>query len=213
MRRDRPKRWPALITASALLMTGVFALGEGSAGATSPSVVSEPTYGFSFTLPAGWKQVPLNGGDVTALLNAAVHNDPTLANALSGEVSSAASKGMKVFAVGPVSGSTVANLNIIVTSSSGAPTGNAFAPAAVAEAKIGLAELRASDPKTSVVHNRLGTVAEATYELTLKGSPAQFGTQFYVLHGSHIEIISVTTSSRSGSQADARAMVNGWRWH
>lgn len=213
MGRNRPKRWPMLVTAGALLMAGLLVLGENSAGAATRTVVSEPNYGFSFTLPVSWKQVPLNGSDVTALLNAAVHNDPTLANALSGEVSSAASKGMKVFAVGPVSGSTVANLNIIVTSSDGAPTGNAFAPAAVAEAKIGLAELKATDPKTSVVHNRLGTVAQATYELTLKGTPGQFGVQFYVLHKSHIEIISVTTSSRSQSQADARAVVDGWRWH
>ena len=212
MRRDRPKRWPLLVTAAALLMAGLFVLGETGAGAASGAVVSEPNYGFSFTLPVSWKQVPLNGSDVTALLNAAVHNDPTLANALSGEVSSAASKGMKVFAVGPVRGSTVANLNIIVTSSAGAPSGNAFAPAAVAEAKIGLAELRASDPKTSSSTTG-GTVAQATYKLTLKGTPAQFGVQFYVLHRSHIEIISVTTSSRSESQADARAVVDGWRWH
>jgi len=212
MRPDRPKRWPVLVLTSALLMAGSLALEASSAWAASGTAVNEPAYGFSFTLPANWKPVPLDGSDVTALLNAATHDDPTLANALSGEVSAAASKGMKVFAVGPFSGTTVANMNIIVTSSAGAPTGSTFASAAVAEAKIGLAELGAHHAKTSTVHNKLGTVAQATYELTLKGTPPQFGIQFYALHKSHIDIISVTTSSLSGSQAAARVIVNSWRW-
>ena len=59
-------------------------------------------------------------------LNSASHDDPTLANALSSEVTSGAAKGMKVFAVGPRAGSTVPNVNVIVTSSAGAPTGRAF---------------------------------------------------------------------------------------
>ncbi len=184
-----------------------------SAAALSGTVANEPKYGFSFTLPAQWKQVPLNGSDVTALLQAAAHDDPTLANALDSEVSAAASKGIKVFAVGPVTASTAANMNIVIASSAGAPTGSAFAPEAVAEAKIGLAEIGVIHAKTSVVHNALGTVAQATYELDLKNAPAQFGVQFYALHKSHIEIISVTTSSPSESQADARVIANSWRWH
>ena len=217
MRRDRPKRWPALVATSALLVAGSLVMGASPAGAArgavSGTVVNEAEYGFSFTLPVTWKQVPLNGTDVTALLNAATHDDPALANALSGEVSAAASKGMKVFAVGPLSGATLANLNIIVTSSAGAPTGSAFAPAAVVEAKIGLTEIGAGHAKTSIVRNRLGTVAQVTYQLTLKNSPPQFGIQFYALHKSHVDIISVTTSSMSESQAAARVIVNGWHWH
>ena len=212
MRRDRPKWWPLLLGASVALVAGLLVVGESGAGAAVGTAVNEPTYGFSFLLPPSWKTVPLNGGDVTALLNAAAHNDPTLANALSGEVNGAASKGIKVFAVGPVSGSTAANMNIVITSSAGAPTGSEFAPAAVAEAKIGLTELGTNHTRISVVHNRLGTVAQATYELTLKGSPPQFGDQIYAMHKSYIEIISVTTSNPSKSQAAARVIVNSWRW-
>ena len=47
-------------------------MGETSAGASSGPVIKQPQYGFSFTLPADWKQVPLDGSDVTALLNASV---------------------------------------------------------------------------------------------------------------------------------------------
>ena len=202
----------ALCGASAILVASLLALGETGAGAASATVVNEGKYGFSFTLPVHWKQVPLNGSDVTALLNAAAHNDPTLASALTGEVKAAASNGIKVFGVGPVSGSTVANVNIIVTSSAGAPTGNAFASAAVAEAKIQLTQVGTSHIKTSIVHNRLGAAAQVTYELNLKGAPPQFGDQFYAVHKSHIEIITVTTSTLAQSQTDARLIVDGWHW-
>ncbi len=151
-----------------------------SAGTSSGVVVRQPQYGFSFTLPANWKQVPLNGSDVTALLNAATHDDPTLANALDSEVTSAASKGMKVFAIGPVAGSTAPNVNVIVASAAGSPTGRAFGRAAAAEAKIELTQVDANHIKTSVVKNRLGTSAQATYQLNLKNAAPEFGEQFYV---------------------------------
>ena len=108
---------------TSVLLAAVLVLGETGASASSGTVLKEPQYGFSFQLPANWKQVPLDGSDVTALLNSASHDDPTLANALSSEVTSGAAKGMKVFAIGPLAGSTVPNVNVIVTSSAGAPTG------------------------------------------------------------------------------------------
>ena len=152
------------------LVAVLLVLGDASAGASSGVVIKEPQYGFSLTLPVNWKQVPLNGNDVTALLNAETHDDPALTNALNSEVTSAAAEGMKVFAIGPVAGSTVPNLNVIVTSSAGVPTGSAFAPVAVAEAKIELTQVGASHLKTSIVEDRLGTSARATYELILKNA-------------------------------------------
>ena len=187
-------------------------LGDLGAGASSGVVIKEPQYGFSFTLPFNWKLVPLNGSDVTALLNAATHDDPALTSALNGEITSATSKGIKVFAIGPVVGSTVPNVNVIVTSSAGGPTGSAFAQAAVAEAKIEYTELGASHIKTSVVRNRLGISGQATYELNLKNVGPQFGAQYYVQHKSYVEIVTVTTSNLASSQSDARLIVGSWRW-
>jgi hypothetical protein len=187
-------------------------MGELSAGASTGIVIKGPQHEFSFTLPAGWKQVPLNGSDVTALLNAATHDDPALANALDSEVTSAATKGMKVFAIGPVVGSVASNVNVIVTSSSGAPTGSAFAPAMVAEAKIELTQLGGSHLKTSIVKNRLGTAAQVTYQLNLKNVSTEFGEQMYVQHKSSIDIVTVTTSNPTSSQSTARSITSSWQW-
>ena len=187
-------------------------VGDTSAGASSGVVIKEPQYGFSFTLPSNWQQLPLNGSDVTALLNAATHDDPTLANALDSEVISAASKGIKVLAIGPVVGSTVPNANVIVLSSAGAPTGSAFAQEAVAEAKIELAQVGASQIKTSIVKNRLGTSAQATYELNLKTTAPEFGEQFYVQHKSYVEIVTVSTSNLTSTQSNGQLIIDSWRW-
>lgn len=212
MRGDGWNRWPLQIGASAALVAVLLVLGDASAGASSGVAVKEPQYGFSLTLPVDWKQVPLNGNDVTALLNAETHDDPALTNALNSEIASEAAAGMKVFAIGPVAGSTVPNLNVIVTSSAGVPTGSAFAQVAVAEAKIELTQVGASHLKTSIVENRLGTSARATYELNLKNTAPEFGVQFYVQHKSYMEIVTVTTSNPASSQSAARLIVHSWRW-
>ncbi len=194
--------------------TGGGHLGSGatSAGASSGVVIGEPHDGFSFTLPVSWKQVPLNGSDITALLNAATHDDPALTNALNGQVTSATAGGVEVFAIGPLSGSTVPNVNVIVSSSGGSPTGNAFAPAAIAEAKIEFTQIGASHIKTSLVHNRLGTAAQTNSELNLKNTGPQFGDQFIVHHKPNVEIVTVSTSSLASSQSTARFIVDRWRW-
>ncbi len=212
MRGDRHTQRAWQFGATTALAALLCLLGETGAGAASGVTVSEHQYGFSFTLPANWKQVPLNGSDVTALLNAATHDDPALASSLDSEVTSAASKGMKVFAIGPVSGSSVPNVNVIVSSASGAPTGREFAQEAATEAKIELAQINASHVKTSTVTNRLGTAAKATYQLAFKGSVPQFGEQFYVQHKANIDIVTVTTSSSSATQSNAQRVVNSWRW-
>jgi hypothetical protein len=211
MRVHRRNRGVLQLGSSAALMAMLILMGGVSAGA-SGVVIKEPQYGFSFSLPAGWKQVPLNGGDVTALLKAATHDDPSLSNALSSEVASAASKGIKIFAVGPVSGSVASNVNVIVSSAAGAPTGRAFAQAAEAQAKIELTQVGATNLKTSIVNNALGTAGQVTYQLHLKNAGPEFGEQVYVQHKSSVEIVTVTTASKASSQATAQVIGNSWRW-
>jgi len=208
---DRRNHGPLPLGAAAALLAFLLVVGASSAASATGAVVQEPQYGFSFALPAGWQEVPLNGSDVTALLNIATHNDPSLTKALGSEVSSAPSKGMKVFAIGPATDSTAPNVNVIVTSSAGTPTGRNFAPAALAEAKIEFTQIGASHIKSSIVNNRLGRTAQVTYELALSGIH-EFGDQFYALHDSHVDIVTVTTGSFANSQTDARIVVNSWRW-
>ncbi len=68
-----------LMGASALV-AAVLVLGETVAGASSGTVIKEPQYGFFFHLPANWKQAPLDGRDVTALLNSASHLKTSIVN-------------------------------------------------------------------------------------------------------------------------------------
>ena len=212
MRDGRRNRRPLQVGTSTALVAVMLVLVAASASASSGVVIKEPRYGFSFTLPVGWKQVPLNGSDVTALLNSAADDDPTLASALNGEVISAASKGIKVFAIGTFVGSTVPNVNVVVESSAGAPTGRAFDQAAIAEAKIEFTQVGASHIKTSIVKNGLGTSAQATYELDLKSTGIEFGEQFYVQHKSNLVVVTVTSSSFASNQSNARLVVDSWRW-
>jgi hypothetical protein len=188
-------------------------LDAASAGASSGTVVKEPHYGFSFRLPISWKQVPLDGGDVKSLLNAATHDDPALANSLDSEIVSQASKGMKVFAIGPVSGAGAPTVNVIVLSAAGSPSGRPFAQAAVAEAKIEYVQLSATSYQASVVTNQLGTTAMGSYDLSTSGTGGhQFGIQYFVRHKSHIDVITVTTASKASTQSAAKTIVKSWRW-
>jgi hypothetical protein len=193
------------------LVVSLLTVSATSAGAARAVVVKEPQYGFSFSLPASWKQVPLNGSDVSALLNQASHADPSLAHALTSEVAAGASKGMKVFAIGPVAGSSVPSVNVIVTSSAGAPTGSGFAQAAVAEAKIELTVVGATHITATVVNDHLGRAYQSAYELKLP-SGNEFGYQYYALHKSHIDIVTITSSSSASSLSNARVIVGSWRW-
>ncbi len=212
MQRVRPHRRSLMCTVPIALLVVTLLSEAAPAYASTKSVIADPDHAFSFTLPANWKQVPLNSGDVTSLLNAATHDDPALTNALNGEVRSAAAKGLRVFALGPVNGSSVPNVNVIVTSSAGAPPGSGFASALAAEAKIELTEADATHIKTTTVHDRLGSTAQATYELDLPHVATQYGEQLYALHQSHIEIVTVTTSNVVSTKSIAHAVATTWRW-
>jgi hypothetical protein len=201
-----------MAAASAALVVVTLAALSPVAGASSGTVVREPQYGFSFSLPTSWKLVPLDGSDITALLNAATHDDPSLASALDSQITAEATKGMKVFAIGPVSGSVAPNVNVIVTApGQSIPTGNEFAREAVAEAKIEMSQIGAGHSKAFVVKNRLGDIAEATYTLNLKGT-TEAGVQLFAHHGPDLDVVTVTTSSPANSKAIANDVVNSWHW-
>ena len=208
-RRNRP----SLIVGLTVVLVAVVLLAWGKvADAAVGLAVTDPHDGFAFALPSNWKIVPLDGGDITSLLNAATHDDPALTNALSGEVTAAASKKMKLFAIGPVDGLAVPNVNVIVTPSGGAPTGFAFSSAAVAEAKIELTESSASHIRTRVLKNRLGSTAEATYQLDLPNASTQYGEQFYAIHKTRIYIVTVTTPNGLSTELVGHSITASWSW-
>jgi hypothetical protein len=212
MRLYKSGRSVTLVGLSSVLAAFAVTAWAANAGADTQLQIKESHYGFSFALPASWKLVPLNGSDVTNLLNTATHDDPSLANGLSSQVKAGASKGMKVFAIGPLVGSTIPNVNVIVASSAGGPTGRAFAQSSATQAKIEMAELGVQQIKTSVVQTRLGAVAEAAYTLNLKNTAPQFGVQLYLEHASRIDIVTVTTSNAENTQSNLLTVISSWRW-
>jgi hypothetical protein len=197
-----------------LLWTGVTVLGLAApllvatgAGAAGPQV-KEPKYGFTFTLPTNWRPVPLNGSDIKSLLNSATHDDPAMASALSAQVKSAVEQGVKVFAIGPETDGSVPNVSIVSSSASGAPSGSAFASAALAQAKISLTQVGATHIQAAVVKNRMGDSGELVYQL----SATVQGAQLYVRHKARVVVMTVTTTSSLSSQTTARAIVQSWTW-
>lgn len=168
--------------------------------------------GFSFLLPSGWNSVPLNGSDVTQLINAATANDPSLTSALSAEVKQAASHHIKVFALGPASGSSVTDLNVVVEPATGLPSGRAFAAAAVPQAKQALAQIGASHLVATVARTPLGIAALVTYQLPLKSVGSVVGLQVYVLRAGHLYIITFSGATLGADRTVAHSVERSWHW-
>jgi hypothetical protein len=201
----------------ALGTTSVVWAGPTSASTKSVPIanpVNETQYGFSFSLPSNWKAIPLTGTDAGALLNAAKSADPGLANVLDSQLIQAVKQGLKVYAVGPVAGTFIPNLNIGIESSSGAPTGQAFLSAMDAEVKILLTEAGVQNLKTSDARLPMGNALLVTYKLPLKTTRTVIGVgvQLYIEHGPRVYVITFSSPSMALDQAVSHVVENSWSW-
>jgi hypothetical protein len=203
-----PRRVLAFLVVSAAL-SGLLTL-----PAAAGTRVQETKYGFSFSLPTKWTPVPLNGGDISGILDQATKSDPSLKGALTKEITKAAKSAIKFFAFGPIHDNFASNINIIVTSSAGYSTGPSYFGVADSQVKIELTQAGFMDLKTSVVQLPMGKELEATYDLpvSLSGVPAQ-GLQLYIKHKAYIEIITFTSTLRSTNVAAAHVLEDSWQWN
>jgi hypothetical protein len=208
------KKWHfARYTGAAIVLTSMLALSaSGTAFASGPQV-KDAKYGFSFSLPAQWVQVPLNGSDIKGLLAQATKNDPTLENAITLQVKNAAAQGIKVFAIGPASGAFSPNLNLAVGSSKGAPTGKAFFDAIDAQEKLQLVQSGLVHVTSKVVKLHLGKVLEVTYGLpkSLASVPA-WGTQIVIEHKKHIDFLTITSLTVATNSSTLGIVAQSWKW-
>ena len=126
----------------------------------------------------------------------------------------AATQGSKIVAVGPVSGSALPNLNIVVTSVVGAPTQRNFPQVAKPLVKRNLSAVGAKNARVAVVLSRLGYTVEGTYSLPNKSStsPHLGGYQIYALHGDKIYIVTITSSGASSVRSIANVVKGSWQW-
>ncbi len=143
-------------------------------GAVASKRVNESKYGFSFDVPDSWKQIPLNGSDVSGLLDQAVMADSGLKTSLTKEVRSAAKNGIKFFAIGPVVDNLATDVNIIVTSSAGHPDNSSYLGIADSQIEVNLTEAGGKGFKTSVIHIPFGKELEVSGNLpvSLTGTSA-----------------------------------------
>jgi hypothetical protein len=179
------------------------------------ATVKEAQYGFSFSLPPKWTQIPLDSSDIGAIIGQATKSDPSLKNVLDQQALQASKKGLKVFAVGPVSNGFFPNLNIGVTSTTTAPTGSAFISLMSAEVKITLAEAGATQVTVGSPHLPMGQVVQVSYEVQLKmggRAVSVHGLQFYAEHGAHLYVITISGTTLAEDKSTAHVVETTWHW-
>jgi hypothetical protein len=136
-----------------------------------------------------------------------------LKNALSTQIESAAKKGIKFFAIGPIEGVTVPNVNIFVSSSSGSPPGKSFFEEVDAQVKIELSQAGFVHLVTGVKTLALGKALVVTYDIpkTTSGFLAS-GLQIYVKHTTHVDVITITSGSLTHDRKVAKIIEKSWKW-
>jgi hypothetical protein len=177
--------------------------------------VTASRYGFSFSLPAKWTDIPLSSKDLGALLGAVTQANPALKGALSQEAVDAAKEGIKAFAVGPVSGDFVPNLNVLVKVAAGLPTGSTFVNLISAEAQISLGSFGATQVHVGATNLPLGQAVRASYLLKLKfaGHPIlDRGLQLYFEHFGRLYVVTFSSLSLTEDQSAAHVVEHNWHW-
>ncbi len=194
------------------IVTGSLVVSTSSWGAPG-LVVKNPKDGFSFSLPSPWKQVPLSGNDIAYFLKEASKGDANLERTMTTQVEEAIKAGIRTFAVGPLAGNFLSNINVIVETAKGAPTGNAFYTAAQAQLQVALVADGFTDLKLKAVHLPLGKALQATYDLTNKSlRVTTAGLQLYILHKSNVFIVTISTHSHSLDRSLLKRVGESWRW-
>ncbi|HTT89263.1 MAG TPA: hypothetical protein VMF65_06875 [Acidimicrobiales bacterium] len=197
----------------------IFAVALGVTAAMGvPAVaatVSLVQYGFSFSLPPKWTQIPLDSSDISSLISAATRGDPALENVLDQQVVQASKKGLKVFAVGPISGGFFPSLNVAVASAASMPSGPNQYSLMASEVKIILTEAGATEMKVATAHTHLGEVVQASYKLEVKSASHTvpvYEMQSYVVHGPRLYVVTFAATTAAGTATEARVVEGSWHW-
>jgi hypothetical protein len=199
-----------LVTLVAILALLVGAASPASAASSS---VTSTKYGYSFGLQSGWQQIPLTGGDISGILTTVTKADPALKTALGNEVKQDAKQGVQSFAVGPIVNGFASNINVIVESVSGLPSGSSYFNEMKLGAKTDLAKIGMLHVASSIIETPIGKEIQATYTLPAKlAPPGTVGLQIYLRHKSLFYIVTITASTQSSNLITAGVVENSWKW-
>ena len=220
----RTVRLPAgmvLVALTAAMLFPLAAAPDASAQPAAATTVTVPQYGFSFSLLPRWAQVPLDAKDIGALVSAETKANPELGNVLDRQALQAAEQGVKVFAIGPITGDLFPDLEIAVVPAPAALTSSNFVAVWTAEIKILLAESGATHITVATPQiPTLGDPVEAIFERQLKtlsgGSILDRDVELSVERGGHVYVISVVSGGVPGGTAEdqmvAKELERSWRW-
>jgi hypothetical protein len=202
MRLRHLKRWVIALTSSAIVVCA--SIGTSSASTpTGTTKVVMSKYGFSVSLPAGWQQVKLTTAGINKMAHALNKLDPTLGSQFSSQQEQATIRKLQLFAIGAPQGGTLPNLNVLVQTPQGLPSGQSFLSQAQPLMKNGLESEGFKDVTTSIVHLPLGSAVEGTYSLP---SSSETVTQLYISHKSRLYIVTFSPAS-VGAEIE-----NTWHW-
>jgi hypothetical protein len=188
-------------------------LASTSSWGASGLLVKDQKDGFSFSLSSQWKQAPLSGSDVGYFLKEASKGNSNLKKTMTAQVEAAIKAGIKTFVIGPIAGNFLSNISVIVESGKGEPTGKAFYTAAQAQLQVALIADGFTDLKLKVIHLPLGEALQGTYDLSNKSlGVSTKGLQLYILHKTHVFIVTISTYSHSLDKSLLKTVAKSWRW-
>lgn len=188
MRRRHWRNWILALTSSVVVLCATPEVTSASSS-TGPTVVL-PKYGFSVTLPSGWQKVTLTQGGIDKIAKYISKADPTLGQQF---VSNEATvRHLQLYAIGPPEGASLPNMNVLVQSPQGLPSGQSFLTQGQPVMKSELEQAGLKNVAITVVHLPFGSALQGVY--SLPGTSAQV-TQYYISHKGRLYIITMSPPS------------------
>jgi hypothetical protein len=171
-----------------------------ASSATGPTVVLTK-YDLSVTLPSGWQKVTLTQAGIDKIAKRLKGVSPTIYQQF---VSNEATvRHLQLYAIGPLEGASLPNLNILVQSPQGLPSGKSFLTQAQPVMRSALQQAGLKNVMISVVHAPFGSALQAVY--ALPGTSVTV-TQLYISHQGHLFIVSMSPASVTPQ------IESNWHW-
>lgn len=199
MRRRNWSRCAFALVSSVIALCAT-PMASSASSAAGPTVVLSK-YGFSVALPSGWQKVTLTQAGIDKIAKYLKGASPTIYQQFVGNEATA--RHLQLYAIGPLEGASLPNLNVLVQSPQGLPSGKSFLTQAQPVMKSELQQAGLKDVTISVVHPPFGSALQAVY--TLPGTSVTV-TQLYISHRGHLYIVSM-------SPASVAPQIEGeWHW-
>jgi hypothetical protein len=189
MLRRNWSKWAFALMSCVIALCATPMAASASASSKGPTVVLTK-YGFSVMLPSGWQKVTLTQAGIDKIAKYLKGANPTFYQQFVNNEATA--RHLQLYAIGPLEGASLPNLNVIVQSPQGLPSGKSFLTQVQPVMKSELQQAGLKNVTISVVHPPFGSALQAVYTLP---STSVTVTQLYMSHKGHLYIISMSPSS------------------